>query len=264
MIKSVFMLHSIDLPNELPAFERWLLRYHAPEVMSKDIGLQVRFISYRPIPPIPEVTAYGYYNLRVEEVWFRNAGELEELEPLHRAVGRTDRVLSFTWKAPWAAKPINWKEMNPGVPPRVAFSVYTPPTEIFLGGKYRADEKSIIRWYTVTKYPKGVSLEEGEDWFLNVHTKEVLQQPGLTAFFSSRACHMPGRYPIEWVRLTELWYEDFNSWKKSIIDSPPKYTKPSWARYDKYPFLEPYVDFVSTFILERPDHDYIKESNPYP
>jgi hypothetical protein len=232
--------------------------------MSKDGPLQVRFISYRPIPVIPEVLSYGYYNLRVTEAWFRSATELEEVEPLHRVVPQSDRILNFTWQAPWAKQRINWKEIKPGSVSRVSLSVPTLPTNIFLGGKYTADEKAIIRWYTVTKYPKGVSLEEGEDWFLNVHSKEVLQQPGLTAYFSTRACNMPGRYPVEWVRLTELWYEDFNSWKKSVIDSPPKYTKPTWAKYNKYPFLEPYVDFTSTFLLERPDHNYLKECNPYP
>jgi hypothetical protein len=75
---------------------------------------------------------------------------------------------------------------------------------------------------------------------------------------------MLGRYPVEWVRLTELWYEDFNSWKKAVIDSPPHYTKPPWATRDKYPFLEPYTDFASTFILERPDHDYMRDAHSYP
>ena len=28
--------------------------------------------------------------------------------------------------------------------------------------------------------------------------------------------------------------------------------------------LEPYVDFASTFLMERPDHDYLKEAAPYP
>ena len=42
MIKSVLLLCSADLTKQLAAFERWLLRYHAPEVMSKDAGLQVR------------------------------------------------------------------------------------------------------------------------------------------------------------------------------------------------------------------------------
>ena len=126
MIKSVFMLCTPDLPNELPAFERWLLRYHTMGVMSKDAGLQVRFLGYQPIPAIQEILTYGYYNLRVIEVWFRSVVELEELEPLQRVVGTIDRVLSFTWQAPWATKPINLKEVKPYVPPRVAFSVYTP------------------------------------------------------------------------------------------------------------------------------------------
>jgi len=74
---------------------------------------------------------------------------------------------------------------------------------------------------------------------------------------------MPGR-PASWSRLTEFWYEDFNSWKKSVIDSPPAYTRPKWAEYERYPFLEPYVDFTSTFLMERPDHDYLREASPYP
>jgi len=86
------MLNSTDLPNELPGFERWLLRYHAPEVMAKDIGQQIRFISYRPIPVIPEVMAYGFYNLRLWEVWFPSAQVLESIEPLHPAAGTIDRL----------------------------------------------------------------------------------------------------------------------------------------------------------------------------
>jgi hypothetical protein len=127
-------------------------------------------------------------------------------------------VMKFTWQAPWLKKPIQWKDTKAGTIFRVGLSCYTPAPDIFKGGDFTADEKSIIRWYQITKYPKGVSLEQGEDWFLNVHTKEVLQQPGLTAYFSSRACTMPGRYPVEWVRVTEQWYEDFNGWKKSVID----------------------------------------------
>jgi len=264
LIKSIFMMHSMDLPNELPAFERWLLRYHAPEVMSKDGPLQLRFVGYRPIPVIPEVLAYGYYNLRVTEVTFPSAQILDEIEPLHQPASHIDRIMKFTWQPPWVQQPIRWREVTPGIPARIAFSVNTPAPDIFMGGRYTADEKSIIRWYQVTKYPKGVSLAEGEDWFLNVHVKEALQQPGLTAYFSSRACNMPGRYPVEWARLTEMWYEDFHGWKKSVIDSPPKYTKPPWASWDKYPFLQPYVDFNSTFILERPDHDYLRDARPYP
>ena len=47
-------------------------------------------------------------------------------------------------------------------------------------------------------------------------------------------------------------------WSRSS-PSPPRYTKPPWATYDRYPFLEPGVDFASTFILERPSDDWLRE-----
>jgi hypothetical protein len=260
MFKMVLMLNSDDLPNELPAFERFYLRYHAPEVIAQDGPMILRFIAYRPLPVIPEALAYGYYNERVTEIWFRSVDDFKRT-PGVMFKSQPGPRKSFTFQAPWANKPVVWEA---GIRPRVGLNVITPSPDNFLSGKYTTDEKTYIRWYTVTKYPQGVSLEEGEDWFLNVHAKEVVQQPRLMKYFSSRAVEVPGHTPNTWVRLTEMWYEDFHSWKKSVIDSQPKYTRPSWAKYDKYPFLEPYVDFASTFLMERPDHDYLKEAAPYP
>ncbi len=256
MIKDVFMLYSADLPNELPSFERWYLRYHAAEVMSNRGPLLVRFLGYRPLPVIPEALDYGYYNLRVTEAWFRSVEERPAM-----VIGKPSGILDYRWQAPWMETGL--PKPGPEPIPSVSLTVPTQPTDVFLAGKYTADEMPILRWYIAIKYPEGVPVEEGEDWFLNVHSKEVLEQPGLTAYFSSRAIDMPGR-PATWVRLVEQWYADFNGWKRSVIDSPPKYTRPSWAKYDKYPFLEPYVDFASTFLMERADHDYLKEATPYP
>jgi hypothetical protein len=250
MIKDVIMLDSGDLPNELPAFERWYLRYHAPEVMSRRGPFLVRFVGYRPLPPISEALPYGYYNLRVTEAWFRSVQERPLQTPL----------LSFRWQAPWAKS--NVLPGRSGSSP-VECTVPTQPTEIFLGDKFNADDKTILRWFIVMKYPDGVPVEEGEEWFLNVHSKEVLQQPGLIAYSSHRTIAMPGR-PNRWHRVSEQWYEDFYGWRKSVIDSPPKYTRPSWAKYDTYPFLEPSVDFASTFLMERPSIDYLKEATAYP
>ena len=47
-----------------------------------------------------------------------------------------------------------------------------------MGHNVAPDDKTILRWYQMIRYPKGVSIEEGEDWYLNVHAKEVMQQPG--------------------------------------------------------------------------------------
>jgi hypothetical protein len=251
VIKLIFMLASKDLPNEMPAFERWYLRYHACEVLSKDQPWIARFVGYRPLPVIPEALEYGHYNMRVIEVWFRNMEDY---------FGGTS-MFHFTWKGGWMKNPIEWDKY---AIPRVSTCVPVPAQNVFLAGKYSAEEKMMLRWYTFTKYPEGVSVEEGDDWFLNVHSKEVLQQPGLIGYFSAKAVQFPGRSAPTWWRQSELGYEDFNGWKKSVVDHPPKYTKPRWAKYDKYPFLEPYVDFTSTFLAERPETDYMKEGRAFP
>jgi hypothetical protein len=65
------------------------------------------------------------------------------------------------------------------------------------------------------------------------------------------------------VRLSELWYENAAAWRAAIVESPPRYTKPSWATHDRYPFLEPTVDFVNQFPLEAPTDDFKNFLKPY-
>ena len=113
---------------------------------------------------------------------------------------------------------------------------------------------------------------------LNVHAKEVMKQPGLYRFFSYRVIKEPiplpgtwppGRFKGEqvgsafWDRVCELWYETFDDWRQSVIEASPQYTKPSWAKYDKYPFLNPFVDFVCSFILERPNDEFLRDARGY-
>ena len=55
----------------------------------------------------------------------------------------------------------------------------------------------------------------------------------------------------------------FADWEAAVVTSPPRYTKPQWATQDFYPFVEPYVDFASTFILERPADDFMRDLRAY-
>jgi hypothetical protein len=66
-----------------------------------------------------------------------------------------------------------------------------------------------------------------------------------------------------WTRITEQWYADYASWHKAVVENPPKYTKPAWAKWDQYPFLQPHKDFLGTFILERPTHDLLRDNMHY-
>jgi hypothetical protein len=243
MIKTIIIHHLPDM-NDLPAAERWFYRYHIPEVLRNQ---PVSYVSFRAVPPPPGAEAFGYYNYKVHENLNRGEGE----------------------------KPLGLLTMTKEVVPLRVIMVNVPatPAEDFLGRGSSFAEKTILRWLIAIRYPAGVSVEEADDWYVNVHAKEVLRQPGLTRFFSSRVIsppevmskvvpafmHPQSVVSSDWHRITEQWYENSNGWVDSNLTNPPRYTKPQWATRDSYPFMEPEVNFASTFILERPSDDWLRE-----
>ena len=247
MIKTIILHHLLDM-NDLPAAERWFYRYHIPEVLRNQ---PVGYVSYRAVPPPPGAEDYGYYNYKVHENLNRGEGE----------------------------RPLGLTAMTKEVVPLKVIMVNVPatPTEDLLGKGTSFEEKTILRWLIAFRYPEGVGVEEGDDWYLNAHAKEVMQQPGLTRFFSYRVIappevmgkvvpaflHPRSQVSSNWHRISEQWYENSNGWVDSVVSSPPRYTKPPWATYDRYPFLEPGVDFASTFILERPTDDWLRQVPPF-
>ena len=65
------------------------------------------------------------------------------------------------------------------------------------------------------------------------------------------------------MRVSELWYESFDDWRQSVIDEPSCYTRPSWASHPDYPFLKPHVDMASSFLLEQPVDEFLRDSRNY-
>jgi hypothetical protein len=54
-----------------------------------------------------------------------------------------------------------------------------------------------------------------------------------------------------WVRLGEMWYKDYETWKKAVAN--PNYTAPPWAAQGK-----PWLEVVTVFTTTVPDFDYLK------
>lgn len=247
MIRTLVFHHLSDM-NDLPAAERWFYRYHVPEVMR---NRPLSYVSFRAVPPPPGAEAFGYFNYKVHE----NISSGEQETPL----GLT----------------VMTREVVPLKVAMVDLPAY--PTEDFKGFTTSIEEKTVLRWLIAFKYPEGVSVEQGDDWFLNVHAEEVARQPGLTRFFSYRVLasrrfgeggrpsflHPESTMIGGWHRVSEQWYEDASGWARSVVESPPSYTAPPWATYHQYPFLEPGVDFISTFILERPSDDWLRQVTPF-
>lgn len=251
-MSKLLIIHELNNENDRPALERWFNRYHAPEVMTQ-APWTVRYVMFRPVPCPPGAEDFGYYGYRVHESWVPD-----------RSLRRGERgLLAMT--------------QQPGACDAIIVNMPAQPTEDFFGGDSTYDDHTILRWVTAIRYPEGVSVEEGEDWYLNVHAKEIMQQPHLTRFFSTKVYenqegtllpqgddfhdHTPMFY-TQWHRVSELWYECADDWRESVVINPPSYTKPPWATFDKFPFVRPGKEFISTFLLEAPERDFLREVAP--
>jgi hypothetical protein len=259
MIRSYLVINLSSL-DYLPMMDRWLYKNHASETMSQVGPILHRYATYRAVPGPEGSEAFCVYNWRMTEHWWAES-------PFKAGAMGHGSAISEVWPKDYnkavcipeneEARGRVWKAKAP------AFVFVNPrPTEDFLGRGLRLEDGNIIRWVTVHKYPEGVSREEGDKWYNEVHASEVCKQPGLKRFFSFSAVD-PTPMIGPFVRVSELWYENHSAWKNAIIDNPTAYTKPAWAKHDKYPFLEPGVDFVSQFLLERPECDFLKDYRGY-
>ena len=259
LMEKTIVMHRLDNLNDIPAFERWFRERHCPEVLNQAPWF-TRYCLFRCLPPPPGAEELTWCNYRVHENCVRDRDERRGVNGL----------MSFT---PWPK--------GASMQTTVA-SIPAEPTDDFFGATLRPSDKTILRWLQFIKYPSGITLQEGEDWFLNTHVPEVIQQPGLIRFFSHKALPDDGRPPvpvskkqapykgsqshnilngIHWDRVNELWYENNNGWVASNVTHKPHYTKPSWANYEHYPFFRPGQNFASAFLLEYPDQDFLRTSH---
>jgi hypothetical protein len=120
------------------------------------------------------------------------------------------------------------------------------------------------------RYPEGVSIEEGDRWYLGTHTQEAKKQPGLQHYRTWKGLSapegVPGR-PVEvlnrWVRLTELGYPDWDTWREAIIRHPLSYTPAPWAKPDQVTRGTSASFIAETlFIGDHPDRDMLAGTAP--
>jgi hypothetical protein len=234
MIKHVFVgfLHAV---NEIDAM-RWYLRFHSKEVVRFVEPWLRRYETYKTYPPPAEAKKFGATGGFMAELWYTSPEEFTE-------AGANGKP--YTW-APF------FRNVPPGGITAGVTIVPARPTDDFLGKEPSPEEKHILRWIRMFKYPEGVSITDGEKWYLQTYAGEAKQQAGLMRFVSYRVDKPPIQTP--WHRVEELWYEDFDAWRKAVIESPPKYTPPPWRKE------EPFVDMVSNFVGYKPAYDFLRDN----
>lgn len=220
--------------------DRWYFRYHSKEAI-RAFGAWMRsYVSYRSYDPTPEMERFGAIDGRLTEIWLDSVESIRESHALQRRYTPS----SFKPKV---------------TPPRFITAVTMIPawpTEDILG-KEPMPEDRILRWVYAIRYPDGVSRDVGDKWYLEVHSQEKKQQPGLLRYVSHRTVEQ-NLYPGPWHRVSELWYEDFDAWRKGNIESPPNYSAPPWSGGT------PFADMRSIFVPHKPDVDFLRDHPQIP
>ena len=73
-----------------------------------------------------------------------------------------------------------------------------------------------------------------------------------------------GNVKTHWDRVIELWYETFDDWRRAVVTDAAR-LHPARVGHAGRPTRSsrPYEELASTFILERPNDDFLRDLRGY-
>ena len=245
------------LPVALQASRRDSISQFAPYVS--------KYATYRALPVPFGGEDYGTYNfVMTEHYWlidpFNNSAEGV---PTGLAFTEhfTDEYLEITRQPTGLGlRPSKWMGSRDGFHP-TAFTFLPMFWEDDFKGPRSIEDGPNYRWLIVFAYPDGVSCEEGDVWFKNEFAPVISALPQVTRFISSRVLDSPRKSHFH--RLAEIWFENSREWEAAMTAVADRVTRPDWATYDRFPYFEPYKDFVGIFLLDRPEADHLQQFRGY-
>jgi hypothetical protein len=168
MVKFVGFL---ELPADPVVLDRWYFQTHSRETVRMMGPWMRRYESYRALDAPKEAERFNVVRYRMTESMVANIEDREEMAPRKRP--------TTLWPQSDAPGPFMFKLAK--------IAVLANPTETFVGQWPPFRDKPYFRWMMMIRYPEGVSLEEGERWYLEVHAQEAKTMPGLLRFVSYRS-----------------------------------------------------------------------------
>ena len=262
-----FLFNDYKDESYLPYLYRWLYRDHVTDSIAQFGPYCTSYSTYRALPMPPDGEDYGTYRwIMTEHHYLLDPDDYAGEDGVVHAFGEVwDEEFLEATNQPRGndLRDRTWRGSRDGYHPIV---IGRAPLfwERDLKGRGRTvNDGPNYRWMIVFKYPEGVSADEGDDWFLNQLAPQLVALPQLNRFLTSR-CRISKTGPNSpWVRLAELWFDDSNAWHDAIVKNADKFVKPKWAKWDKFPYLEPYVDFTGEFLLDMPEQDFLRQFRGY-
>jgi hypothetical protein len=226
--------------------DRFYFRVHAPETVRQYGPWLARYWSYRMFNVPPEADRYNPNRGRMTEIWYR-VEDLEEINAVPPAY------------TPGKGQP-GWS-MGGSRDEHATVFVSAVPTDRFVppnGREPVLGDERYLRWMIALNYPEGVDFEEGEKWFAEVFAQEIKGLPGILRFVSWRAHDtMIETRRCTHKRLVEIWFDNYDEWRKVFIEDPPEITPPPWA--SERGGFESYLEIISGFVGVWPDVDFLHD-----
>ena len=222
-----------EQPGDPAALDDWYRTVHSREAMLFVGPWLRRYWAYRGYDVPPEADVVGAVRYRLTEMWY---GSLAERDEANRA-----------WY-PLSAPPTTLANPNRA---RIA-QIHVPavPDERFVD-RWPRERPDYLRWTFFLRYPEGVDAATGEEWFNDSFAPALAKATGVRRFVCARSVDPP-KGAKSWVRMCEMWFDDYPAWKHAVLDSP-QLAPPPWKS------VFPYLPMVSIFTAQAPDMDFMRD-----
>jgi hypothetical protein len=249
--------------------QHWLYKNHITESISQFSPYVTKYAFYNALPIPPDGDHFGTYNCQLtEHYWLLNpmspelkVKTMKEYMPLDvlkwQGVVPDDDVVpqGFT------ADDVRGGKIKTELPPFIFAFVPVWWEDDFKGTERTVEDGPNYRWQFLIKYPEGISIKEGDQWLLGEVLPAFVAMPEVTRILTSKVFQSVDGCPFQ--RLVEMWFDGPTAWHKAAVEKSKTISKPSWAKYDKFPFLKPKFEIAGLFVTDIPTSDNYTQYRGY-
>lgn len=255
--------------------ENWLYRYHIPDSISQFGPYVSKYAFYAALPTPPEGERFGTTRMQLtEHYWLINPMSADIQFKSLTEYFPTD-VLKWQGNIPDDNKDevdkCNSENLegdrarstggDNGMPPFIFAFIPVGWEEDIKGRGRTIEDGPNYRWQFVMKYPDGISLEEGDKWFYEELIPKFELMPEVNRILTSKIIQDVNNCPFQ--RVVEMWFDSQSAWYKCAVENAKNIEKPVWAKYDKFPYLNPKYEFASIFLSDIARSDNYSQYKGY-
>jgi len=256
--------------------KHWLYYHHVPESMAQFGPYVSKYAFYPALPTPPEGDRFGAHRMQLtEHYWLVNPMEssfknkaLSEFFPIDVLKWQGNipddeivQILEGEETTKVGGDDARTTGGNNGCPPFIFAFVPICWEEDFKGANRTIEDGPNYRWQFVMKYPDGVSIEEGDKWFYEEVVPKFQAMPDVLRMLSSKIIQEINECPYQ--RVVEMWFNCPSAWYRSVVENAKEIKKPSWAKYDQFPYLQPKFEISSLFLTDTAESDNYTQYRGY-